>query len=132
MIAIIHVDDEPLYCFEIKNLYETDNISAIIEKWGKIRVLEQIIKNGKIYLNCKIEKIEKDFFLIENNPDYPITPGKITPIWFKNNCGKQITFLIEEEIKMCTNCFCISSDNTCPFCGGKDFLDDEYPEDSDE
>ena len=52
-----------------------------------------------IVLNERLDEIKSkkiDWkFDICNNPAYPVTHGKITPVWFENDCGRQITFLIE-------------------------------------
>lgn len=152
MTATIYINKEPLFCFVIDNDFmnylENYNKPQIIINNIVFLVLK--IKNNNIFcktlenINKKYEKIYIGFnwsmynfdkFDICNNPSYPKMADNVKPIWVGNDCGKQITFLIDEEkTKMCANCFCISisSDEICQFCGGNVFYDEDFYDEDDE
>jgi hypothetical protein len=116
VIIIIYLKYEPYLCFSFKNFdfkfflssckqFCYCNIFFTIEFWNT-----NIYDKNSIDVHCKIDSqcqekffsigmntynFNFDNFDISNNPNYPLTPGKITPVWVKNDHGKQITFLIE-------------------------------------
>lgn len=83
MISIIYVNHKPLLCFDktpVQALLFIKEIS--IKKYNAVHY-DCILKN-------KLEQHD-----ISNYKPWKKTSGKIKPIWFENDCGKQITFLIE-------------------------------------
>jgi len=112
MTTIIYVDNKPFVCFDFilfdfklykqivycniifnVKFYDTDMRNNNIKKvWCAIG---KEINTDCIFIGANSANFDLDKFDICNNPAYSITPGKITPVWFENDHGKQITFLIE-------------------------------------
>ena len=94
MTTIIYVNNEPLLCLDSPFYYDKNDL---IDKHDFHFLIDVIIKkNNYWHLNCLIHNDDiQEQHDISNYKSWKTTPGKINPIWFENDCVKQITFLIE-------------------------------------
>lgn len=93
MIAIVYLNKEPFYCFDIKNYCEGSKITVIHEKWGKLTVTQQTERNNNLHLNCEtLLAIDRNDIVFNTN--YKKMGDNVKPVWVENDHGKQITFLI--------------------------------------
>ena len=100
MTAIYYLNDEPFFCEEltingVNLLMQERCTNVLLEQSMFFKKLAYHLNSDRIHIFLDYLHTGEDFFDISHY--YKKMADNIKPIWFENDHGKQITFLIEQE-----------------------------------